>query len=68
MDYLTVAQVARRLRRHPKLVYRWIAEGRLRAERAGSVWLVHKETLARFAPPARKWSTKSTGRKRRRNE
>jgi len=65
LEYLTVAQVAKRLRRHPKLVYRWIAEGRLKAERAGSVWLVSRETLALFEPPP--WSTRPKHRKGRRN-
>lgn len=58
MDYLTVVQVAKRLRRNQRLVLRWIQDGRLEADRVGPVWLVSKDALSRFDVPARKWSTK----------
>jgi excisionase family DNA binding protein len=66
MEYLTITQVATRLRRNPALVYRWIVQGRLKAERVGPVWLVSKDALSRFAPPPRKWTT--TPKRRRTDE
>lgn len=45
---LTVAQVAKALDRHEKLVYRWIAEGRLRGQKYGTAVLVDERELARF--------------------
>jgi excisionase family DNA binding protein len=50
--YLTVAQVARKLRRSPTLVYRWIAEGRLRGQKLGYAVLVDERDLERFAKDA----------------
>jgi excisionase family DNA binding protein len=49
---LTVAQVAKRLDRHEKLIYRWISEGRLRAQKYGMAVLVDEQELARFAKRA----------------
>lgn len=41
-------EVAARLRRNRLLVYRWLAEGRLRGERYGYAWLVTERELTRF--------------------
>lgn len=65
MKYLTVTEVARRLRRNRQLILRWIADGRLTAERLGPVWAVREDVLSRFTPPPRKWSTRPKGRRRR---
>jgi excisionase family DNA binding protein len=54
---LTVAEAARRLRRNPTLVYRWISEGRLRGQKFGMAVMVDERDLARFekeAPARRK--------------
>ena len=53
MDYLTVDEVAGRLRVHPRTVKRWLAEGKLRGkllgDRAG--WRVGEADLRRFMAP-----------------
>lgn len=48
MNWLTVEQVAAKLRRNPQLVRRWIREGRLRASRVGPLWVVSADELRRF--------------------
>jgi excisionase family DNA binding protein len=58
VKYLTLTEVAARLRRHRKLVARWVADGRLKAERLGPVWVVNEDALSRFTPPPRKWTTR----------
>lgn len=45
---LSVAEAARRLRRNPVLVYRWIAEGRIRAQKIGRAVIVDERELERF--------------------
>ncbi len=52
----TVAQAAARLNRNRALIYRWLAEGRLRGEKFGYVWLVSERDLRRFLrqPPGRR--------------
>lgn len=54
---LTVAETARRLRRSPTLLYRWISEGRLRGQKFGMAVLIDERDVARFeknAPERRK--------------
>ncbi len=50
MEYLTVADVANRLKVHPATVKRWLREGKLGGvllgDRAG--WRVSEEDLAQF--------------------
>lgn len=45
---LAVSEVARRLRRSPTLIYRWISEGRLHGQKYGYAVLVEERELARF--------------------
>jgi excisionase family DNA binding protein len=45
---LPVSEVARRLRRSPTLIYRWISDGRLRGQKYGYAVLVEERELARF--------------------
>ncbi len=49
MQRLTVPEAARRLRRNPELVRRWLREGRLRGEQFGREWLIAPSELERFA-------------------
>jgi excisionase family DNA binding protein len=49
---LTVVQVAERLDRHEKLVYRWISEGRLRGQKYGMAVMVDERDLVRFEKDA----------------
>jgi excisionase family DNA binding protein len=46
---LSVAEVARRLKRNPVLVYRWIDEGRLRAQKVGRAVIVDERDVEQFA-------------------
>ena len=54
--YLTIDEVARKLRRHPRTIRDWITKGcptergrvALAATKAGKGWLVHPEWLALF--------------------
>lgn len=54
MKFLTLTEVAKRLRRNRRLVLRWVEEGRLAAEHLGPVWVVREDVLSRFDPPARR--------------
>jgi len=45
---LSVAETARRLKRNPVLVYRWITEGRIRAQKVGRAVIVDERELERF--------------------
>jgi excisionase family DNA binding protein len=45
---LTVPEAARRTRRDPETVRRWIRSGRLRATRIGTQHLIDEEDLARL--------------------
>lgn len=55
-QYLTVAEVAQRMRRHPRTIRDWIVTGTvtdrgrvfLDATKIGKSWLVHPEWLALF--------------------
>lgn len=45
---LTVPEVARRARRNPETVRRWLREGKLPATRVGTQWLIDEWELAVF--------------------
>jgi len=51
VDYLTVEQVAKRIKRDVQMVRRWIREGRLEAEHLGQIYLVRQGALRRFNVP-----------------
>jgi excisionase family DNA binding protein len=64
---ITVPEAARRLRRNPETVRRWIREGKLRSTRAGTQHLLNEADLDQFladavlpAPPGW-WSESHTG-------
>ena len=46
---LTVPEAARRIRRHPETVRRWIRQGHLRSERGGPHHPAHEADLAALA-------------------
>jgi excisionase family DNA binding protein len=50
---LTVPEAARRVRRNPETVRRWIRSGRLAAERVGTQHLVREDDLDAVASPDR---------------
>ena len=63
---LTVPEAARRTRRDPETVRRWIRSGRLKATRIGTQHLIEESDLARLEsdstlslPPA--WQRTATG-------
>lgn len=64
---ITVPEAARRLRRNPETVRRWIREGKLRSTRVGTQHLVDEQDLARLTAgtllpvPAGWWSESHTG-------
>ncbi len=64
---ITVPEAARRLRRNPETVRRWIREGKLRSTKVGTQHLVDEQDLALLAPgtllpaPAGWWTESHTG-------
>lgn len=64
---LTVPEAAKRLRRNPETVRRWIREGKLRSTRIGTQHLLDEADLAQLAPdallpaPSGWWSESHTG-------
>jgi len=46
--WMTVDQVAKHLKRHRELIYRWLSEGRLKGKKIGTTWIVSERELARF--------------------
>jgi excisionase family DNA binding protein len=64
---LTVPEAARRLRKNPETIRRWIREGKLASEKVGTQHLVGEDDLARVAdapemlplPPA--WRRTASG-------
>ena len=48
MERLTVDEIAKKLRRNPELIRRWLREGRLRGERIGWSWTITPAELDRF--------------------
>src|ERR671918_694800 len=63
---LTVAEVARRMRRDPETIRRWIQSGRLRARRVGTQHLIDEADLVVVMPAARRslpmaWRKTATG-------
>ena len=64
---ITVPEAARRLRRNPETVRRWIREGKLRSTKVGTQHLVDEDDLAALAPagllpaPAGWWQVTHTG-------
>ncbi len=49
---LTVPEAARRLRRNPETVRRWIREGRLRSTKLGTQHLIDETDLDQLRPDA----------------
>ncbi|MGI8658486.1 MAG: helix-turn-helix domain-containing protein [Candidatus Limnocylindria bacterium] len=49
---LTVPEAARRLRRNPETVRRWIREGRLRSTKVGTQHMVEEADLDQVRPEA----------------
>ena len=47
-EYLTLQEVAQRLRVNPRTVQRWIHSGKLKAYRAGHLWRIRPEDLDDF--------------------
>jgi len=45
---MTVAQVAKALRRHPEVIREWVRDGRLRGEKYGPTWMISERDVARF--------------------
>ena len=64
---ITVPEAARRLRRNPETVRRWIREGKLRSTKVGMQHLVDEHDLAQVAAgglhpaPASWWSESRSG-------
>lgn len=64
---LTVPEAARRLRRNPETVRRWIREGRLRSTKVGTQHLLDEADLEAMRPdallpaPAGWWDESHTG-------
>lgn len=63
---LTVPEAARRSRRDPETVRRWIRSGRLKATRIGTQHLIDEEDLARLEseaalPLPESWRRTATG-------
>jgi len=63
---LTVPEAARRAKRDPETVRRWIRSGRLRATRIGTQHLIDEEDLARLEndttlPLPTSWNRSATG-------
>ncbi len=63
---LTVSEAARRTRRDPETVRRWIRSGRLKATRIGTQHLIDEEDLARVVsdaplPLPASWQKTATG-------
>jgi excisionase family DNA binding protein len=63
---ITVPEAARRTRRDPETVRRWIRSGRLKATRIGTQHLIDEEDLARIAsgaalPLPTSWQKTATG-------
>jgi len=49
--YLTVVQAARVLRRHERIIRRYIEKGYLKAERIGNAYLIEKSQVENFVYP-----------------
>ena len=65
--WLTVTQAADRMQRSRGLILRLIGEGRIKAQRMGSIWAVSAKSLERFMTldrPAHR--PKGSGKRRRR--
>ena len=64
---LTVPEAARRVRRNPETVRRWIREGRLRAHKVGTQHVIDEADLSaleegvRTLPLPPSWRTTTTG-------
>ena len=61
---LTVPEAARRLRRNPETVRRWIREGKLRASKVGTQHVIEEEALDALhgpdlLPAPRGWWTRT---------
>jgi excisionase family DNA binding protein len=63
---LTVPEAARRTKRDPETVRRWIRSGRLRATRIGTQHMIDEDDLARLTrdgtlPIPKSWQRTATG-------
>ena len=64
---ITVPEAARRLRRNPETIRRWIREGKLRSTRVGTQHMLDEQDLDRFGPtellpaPEGWWAETHTG-------
>lgn len=63
---MTVPDAARRIRRNPETIRRWIREGRLRSRKVGTQHVVEEEDLlalteAGTVPLPRAWRRTATG-------
>ncbi len=47
-DYLTVEEAAEMLDYHPESVRQLIRDGKLRADKKGTMWLVYREAVEEF--------------------
>lgn len=64
MEYLTVEEVATRLRVNPKTVRRWCQAGKLTATRAGRLWRIKPidvEAFMQVEPEVKEESKKGDG-------
>ena len=63
MTMLTVPEAARRARRNPETIRRWIRSGRLRASKVGTQHVIEEEALAEVladdgtSPLPEEWKT-----------
>lgn len=45
-ELVPLSEVAKRVGRHPEVLRRWCADGRVKAVRIGRTWWIHPETVA----------------------
>jgi len=66
---LTVPEAARRIRRHPETIRRWIREGKLRSRKIGTQHVLDEKDLVAMErrdldrlPSPRSWAKTASGR------
>lgn len=47
-DFLTVKEVASKLRMHPGTIRRYVLEGKIKAKKIGKAWLVSQSNVENF--------------------